>query len=184
MAAVAPTEIDGGSTAEPDDDEMIVDNVEPEPDDPAGTGDRIELVRTGLVRIWIGDVDRYRIRRPFFGEFKTLRLAIEDMNDEIQTESDKLTTLTRRIVEEAQARPDGETPTAFAEWQAESRRATTTATRRLTEMAEDYRIEWWDQMWGLLSVDGKPDDWPAWVTDPNIGNRIMSHWRSSPLGRG
>lgn len=183
MAAVAETDV--GSAIDPgedDDDGMIVDD-EPRPDDPDTAGDRIELVRTGLVRVWIGTT-RFRLRRPFFGEFKTLRLAIEDMNDEIQAESDKLTVLARGVVQDSQARPDGETAVALAEWQAESRRMTNAATRRLTEIAEDRRIEWWDQMWTLLSVDGKSADWPAWVTDPNIGNRLMTHWRSSPLGRG
>lgn len=183
MAAVAaPAEADADEVqGNPDD--LIVEDVESRPDDPTGTGDRIELVRTGLIRVWIGD-DRYRIRRPFFGEFRDLRLAIEDMNDEIQTESDKVSRMARRVAQEAQARPADETPEAFADWQVDSREKTTTATRRLTQIAEDRRIEWWNQMWDLLCVDGKPADWPAWVTDPTIGNRVMTHWRSSPLGRG
>src|SRR5690606_36092534 len=58
------------------------DLAEPDDDDPEG--DRVDWVRTGMVRLWIGGT-RYGLRRPFLGELRDLDLAhenaLEDIND-------------------------------------------------------------------------------------------------------
>jgi hypothetical protein len=161
------------------DDGMIRRDVEPEPDDP---GDVIELVRTGLVRITIG-TDRFRLRRPFFGEFKDLRLAIEAVNDEVQAAVDESILVSRQIAAENEEHADDD-PTEFIERRAENRKKTTASTRHLTEIVELRRVEWWDQMWDLLTLDGRPDQFPAWIIDPQISTTLLGHWRSSPSGRG
>jgi hypothetical protein len=169
---------------EPDDvdDGLIARDVEPDDSDGAESGDTIDLVRTGLIRVTLGGT-RYRLRRPFFGEFKKLRLAIEDANDEISTAVDEQMRVSRQNVIEADEHKDDD-PDAYVEWRADVRKRSSVSARALTDLAETRRYEWWVEMWTLLTLDGAPDDFPAWVTDPNIANTLLGHWRSSPSGRG
>ena len=160
--------------------------VDPEGDE---DGDRLELVRTGIIRIRVGGT-RIRLRRPFFGEFKRLRLAVEDMNDEIDQLTAEAQGISGEIVREASNRPDGETPVQFAEWRIASRRRSREASRRLTDAAEKLRLDWFGEVVRTLTME--PDGGsvldeerlPAWVTSPDLPNTMLSHWRMVPSGRG
>lgn len=183
MPAVRPEDAD---VPELDDAEtladLVDDDVEPMPDDGPENGDRIEFVRTGLIRVHIG-ATRYRLRRPFFGEFKKLRLAVEDMNDEIQEAVDESLRVSRQITVE-KAEHDDDDPDTFLAWKRDSAKRQRAASRSLTEVAEARRVEWWETMWTLLTVDGRPDDWPSWITDPALAGQFIGHWRAVPLARG
>lgn len=179
-----PVVDDAADDVEPEveDDGLIARDVEPDETDGAESGDLIELVRTGLVRMTLGG-KRYRLRRPFFGEFKKLRLSLEDMNDEISSAVDEQMRVSRQNVAEADTHKDDE-PDEYVAWRADVRKRSSAAARSLTELAEDRRYEWWLEMWDQLTLDSRPDDFPAWITDPNIANALLGHWRSAPLGRG
>lgn len=165
-----------------DDDEMIVRDAEPAADDGAESGDTIELVRTGLVRMTLGGT-RYRLRRPFFGEFKKLRLAVEDANDEINAAVDEQMRVSRQAIAEVEEHKDDD-PDAYIAWRADVRKRQGAAGRALTDVADQLRFEWWVDMWKMLTLDDTPDDFPAWITDPKIAGVLLGHWRSSPSGRG
>jgi hypothetical protein len=164
--------------------EIAEQDVAEHEDDGVENGDRMELVRTGLIRVHIGGT-RYRLRRPFFGEFKKLRLAIEDVNDEIEDLSNDSLRISRQIIAEASSHDaDTEDPDTYFEWRADTRRRQKDASRALTNRAEELRIEWWTGMWKTLSLDGEPSDIPAWVTSPEVPNLLLTHWRTAPSGRG
>lgn len=187
MAAVKPD--DETAVDEPKDDEPMSAteiaelDVAERPDDGEENGDRMELVRTGLIRVYIG-ANRFRLRRPFFGEFKKLRLGVEDMNDEIDDLSNDSMRVARQIIAEAEAHDEKEDPDAYFEWRAGTRRRQKESSRMLTNRAEELRIEWWTEMWKTLSMDGEPPDIPAWVTSPEVPNMLLTHWRTAPSGRG
>lgn len=188
MVATQPDETDARpedlTTAVRDVQDVHVDFDEWTGSDGDETFERIELVRTGLIRVTIAG-RRFRLRRPFFGEFKQLRVALADVNDEISELSDEATVVSRAIVDAARdVKPDEMDPDAWRSWRRENREKSRTATRNLNETAEQLRVAWWDRMWDVLTLDGKPDDWPTWVIDPNLPIALVTHWRSSPLGRG
>lgn len=166
------------------DEIMVAVDTEPREDDGAAVDDRVELVRTGLTRVWIAG-ERYRLRRPFFGEFKALRLALQDANDEIAEAVDETLAVARRMTDEQKDQnvedldPDG-----WVAWRREARKRTNEASRALADVTESLRVEWWEQAWNLLTLDSRPPDWPSWVTDPNLHAAVIAHWRGSPLGRG
>lgn len=159
---------------------MVDDETEPADDE---TGDRVDYVRTGIIRVWI-DGERYRLRRPFFGEFKRLRLAVEDMNDEIDELSQRSVTLGQQITAEAETHDRVKDPEAYAAWRVDSRRRQREVGRKLTDTAEQLRIGWWEDVWATLGLDERPADWPSWITNPDLPNRILTHWRMVPSGRG
>lgn len=165
-------------------DVLVAADKDPDPEDGDEFDERVDLVRTGLVRIRIAG-SRFRLRRPFFGELKKLRLALQDVNDEISDLSDEALRLAREMTDAAKSdvvqNLDAD---EFTEWRRDNRKRSNKASRDLTDMTEDLRLGWWETMWDLLSVDGRPDDWPSWVVDPTFHAALFTHWRASPLGRG
>src|SRR5688500_14604393 len=65
----------------------------------------VELVGSGWVRMHIGG-QRYRLRRPFFGELRKLRILAAEVADEISAASHETTQLGRRIEEHGKAVED------------------------------------------------------------------------------
>lgn len=175
----APADIDEGAET---DAVFVMPSSEPRPDDGDANDERIELVRTGLVRVWIVG-DRYRLRRPFFGEFRKLRMQLEDGNDEIQAASDDAMRLARDLTQAAQGKADLP-PDEWREWRRTAQDQSRQSGRKLTDLAEELRLEWWTTMWDLLTLDGRPPDWPPWIVEPALQGRLVAHWRSSPQGRG
>lgn len=156
--------------------------VEPDADDDeANPKELVEFVRTGLVRVWVQG-KRYRLRRPFFGELRDLRTALEGMMDEVSQASIEATTkgddLKRQSSEITDDDPDRNRKIV------ELRQADRKVAREFDAKIEDMRVDWWRQVFDRVSVDGAPDEWPAWVSDANLPAQVITHWRSVPLGRG
>jgi hypothetical protein len=180
VPAVQADDADDDVTDTPVVDPATEDDTEPADDE---TGDRVDYVRTGIIRVWI-DGERYRLRRPFFGEFKRFRLAVEDMNDEIDDLSQKSIALGQQITAEAETQDRAKDPEGYAAWRVDSRRRQREVGRNLTDTAEQLRIGWWEDVWATLALDERPPDWPSWITNPELPNRILTHWRMVPSGRG
>lgn len=151
----------------------------------------IVFIKTGWVRFTI-DGKVYRLRRPLFGELKALRLALEDVTDDINEKSAESTTMAIELEQEMHAAANAETKMTAAKRrqltgkQAESRKLG----RALVEFADEARMGWWTLVFTTLGVgDGQggdkvPADWPSWVVDVNLPGQIMQHWRSAPLAPG
>lgn len=163
-------------------DLTLVTTDDPEDDEP---GDRVELVGNGWTRFHI-DGQRYRLRRPFFGELRTLRLAQEAGNDELSELADQGRLAADKIAEEAEKidqdteMTPGRRNTAIRKLRAKNIQEG----RKLTVATEDMHLGWWAKVFETLAVDGTPSDWPAWIIDPKLPNQVMQHWRSAPLARG
>lgn len=156
-------------------------------DDEEATPETVVLVRTGLIRMTIGG-KRYRLRRPFFGEFKRIRLALEDLNDEVADARIDTQTIQRKTVAEGKALDDEGTleddPDARAEWERTARKRARDASRTLLDTADRLREEFWTDVFATLSQDGTPEQWPGWIGDPDLPGLVIEHWRATPLGRG
>lgn len=151
----------------------------------------IVFVKTGWVRFTI-DGKVYRLRRPLFGELKKLRLALEDVSDDINTRSAASTQMAIDLEREAQAVASSESTISAAKRRSlEAKRLESRKLGRdLVEFADDARMGWWTLVFETLGVgDGQggdkiPADWPAWVVDVNLPGQITQHWRSAPLAPG
>lgn len=161
-------------------------------DDPtSGPGDdetldgRIQFVRTGLTRVWVRG-ELFRLRRPFFGEFKKMRLALEDLVDEISELAQSSMAVSRQVAAEREALGASPEPELLASSETEWRKRQREAQRNVTDRADALRLEWWVLVFDTISLDGKPkkSEWPAWVTDPSVAVEFIAHWRSAPQGRG
>jgi hypothetical protein len=159
----------------------MTDTPEPEADD-----ERIDLRPTGLVRIFIEDDEgtkRYRLRRPFFGELKAMRLAMEHVVDEIDDVRERTIADGQALAEEAKAAADN------AELPDEERRQTIDKLKRrgrelahdLIDQADELRLEWWSKVFDTVSLDGTPEQMPGWIVDPNLMQKLMAHWRAAPF---
>lgn len=158
------------------------EQVEPEAGDPAG--DNIEFVRTGVIRI-LAAGNRYRLRRPFFGELRRLRTAWQDYDYEVQDRSDEARDLSKRIKAdiEAMSPDDPERTKKLRALRDESR----AAGREHEEFVENGFLAWWVQVFELLTMgDGTPgpDETPGWLIDHTLVAKVFAHWRSVPLGHG
>lgn len=147
--------------------------------------ERVELVRTGLVRAYVFDgheLKRYRLRRPFFGELKNIRLAHERVEDEIADDRVRVEAIARSIITEAKAADDsGISEDETAEVVARLREKSRDAARALIEQADKLRVEWWEKVFEIVSLDGTPEQMPGWVVDPTLPVRLMAHWRAAPF---
>jgi hypothetical protein len=163
-----------------------VRETDPQPDE--GDPVAVELVRTGWVRFrWDGQL--VRLRRPFFGELKALRLSLEDVADQIGERSDELQALAQEIVAESERNDtdDDRDEDERRRVRRELTRKSKVAGRELTDFCDAARVGWWRSVVDLVGVDGElPDDdkLPSWIGDPQLPNTVLQHWRSVPLGRG
>lgn len=172
--------------AAPADPQPDVPVVATEPQEGEGT-DAVELVRTGWVRLrW--DDKTVRLRRPFFGELKRLRLALEDASDAIAERSEEVQVIGRQILTENTANDEADTDELEKlEVRRELTKRSKIVGRELTAFSEEVRIDWWAQVAETLSADGPlphPDELPSWIADPFLPNTVLQHWRSVPLDRG
>lgn len=172
--------------------------AEPEEDE---SGESITYVGTGWIRCMIAG-RRYRLRRPFFGELRDLRTALEAQTDELTAKRQeaelganhrgKRRAAVERKMLALQQRMDTEelTDELLAEHGDLVRENTailndsTKANRELSAAADDLRIDWFRQVFEKLGVDGVPEQWPSWVADVNVPAEWTAHWRSVPLDPG
>jgi hypothetical protein len=167
--------------------------------------DSMETYGAGWAKAQINGAT-YRLRRPFMGEMRDLRLALEGLTDEVTLHTERSESARRRLQRiEARARTelqaaqakvlagDADAPTEdqIAELEdrlmgevhntrAEDRKAG----RTLVQIADDNRARWWTDVFTVLGLDGVPPQWPAWFADPDGPHRMMTHWRQNPLARG
>lgn len=163
----------------------------------------IDFVKNGWVRFMIAG-QRYRTRRPLFGELRDLRTALEAQVNELTalrqtTELEgnqrgkiraRLEADMAKVVEEMDT---GELTDELLDRHSKLIRrnhellnAGTEAARKLTQKADDLRADWFRQVFERLGVDNPkaPEHLPSWVGDANLPAELMAHWRSAPLGRG
>jgi hypothetical protein len=154
---------------------------------PDEDGERIDLRPTGLVRIYIegkaGESARYRLRRPFFGELKSMRLAAERMQEEIEDLSNRTAQQARELGADAEAVAKDENLTDDDRREAETklRRRGREISQELIDAADGLRLEWWGQVFDTVSLDGTPPELPGWCVDPNLAPKLMNHWRTAPF---
>lgn len=172
--------------AHDDNDGVGVDTDEPMGDE--GQADAVILVRTGWVRLRFGD-RQVRMRRPFFGELRSIRARLEDVADAIGERAEDSQVIAVRIMDES-ARIEADEKLTVEE-RVRARRAllgeSKVAGRELTEFAEIERVKWWRYVVDLIGVDGElpPDEeLPSWIAAPALPGKVLDHWRSAPLGRG
>ncbi len=149
--------------------------------------ERIDLRPTGLIRIFVTDTKgkeaRYRLRRPFFGELKSMRLAMEHVVDEIDDLRERTMTEAKTLGEEAEAAAknegleDGERQATVDKLKRRGRELA----HDLIDAADELRLEWWGGVFTTVSLDGVPPELPGWIVDPNLMQRVMQHWRTAPF---
>lgn len=177
----------------------ISDQPAPDPEEPtalepvepseAEPEEGLQFVRTGWVRFrWDGRV--LRLRRPFLGELRELRLALEDLSDEIAERSEEIQAEGLRLAAEAEALEErGLAPAEAFEERAKIRTRSKQLARELTGFAEDRRLEWWARAFELLAVNeaevpADAGELPAYLLDNALPHRVLEHWRAVPLARG
>ena len=153
--------------------------IDRDADDPDADG--IEYVKSGIIRVWVAGT-RYRLRRPFFGELRTLREAHQDLRDENDERTEDVRDLAKAINAEAGAIANDD-PDRRAKLR-ELKKRDRAAARELIGFREQGQLDWWAQAFDALSLDGTPGQWPAWAIDEVLPIRVLNHWRTVPLGPG
>lgn len=119
---------------------------------------------------------RIVLRRPTFGELRTLRemyASIEDETVRLRAKSD----------EARPERPEDAGPTAMGEWLIEVRRGRTS----LVDAYEELYRGWTGQAVATLGDGPLPetvDEWDPWLMQPELAQLLIEHWRSVPLAPG
>lgn len=173
-------------TPEVDDPDVPIEEVAPEPDEPEEV---VQLVRTGWVRFLWAD-RRLRLRRPYFGEIKQLRLSLEDVTDSIVTHSEEVQVRALEMADREREIAEDETMSNAERFGARTALKTESKrlSRELTVRSEEMRLGWWAEVFDVLAVDSaevpETDQLPGWIVDVSLPQRILNHWRSAPLGRG
>lgn len=168
----------------------------PDVDEPLGHDGPV-FVHNGVVRFRMGD-RVVRVRRPFLGELKVLRLALASIQDEIALRSDEVRIEGAALIAEGQDLnrrlgakeiTEDEYKTAAADL---ARRDRKTASG-LDEWREQRMLDWWtlvfsgdDGAFGGLAMDPVPDQlaWPTWMLDRSLTGKCLTHWRTVPTGPG
>lgn len=160
------------------------------PDEPLAH-DGPTFVHNGIIRFAMGD-QIVRVRRPFLGELKALRLALADVQDAIAERSRATSTLGAEFVERgkeiarrfaAKEIDETERQLLTQELGAEDLRVA----RELDDWREQQMLDWWsDAVFAPLALDPVPDQlaWPMWMLDRTLPSKCLSHWRTVPTGPG
>lgn len=167
-------------------------------DDKSGSELPVTLVNNGTVRLTVGG-KLYRLRRPKMGEFRQLREAIQEVNDEIEAKARALqheaTLIDRQVLEllglpadadgEAVADAERQLP-MVAEEITKLRSEARQHGRQFTDEAEAARLGWAHQVLLTLSQDGAPalEDLEPWMATARWWASLLAHWQSVPLGLG
>lgn len=160
---------------------------------PGEGGDDVKLVKTGWIRVTIGEAELH-LRAAFFGEVKTLLTMLENHQDALTTHRHMVKRedqkLQARLVE-VDAMEEGD-----EKWAAQAKIAIDLRNnnRSIREKADELRIQWWTKVFELLNIERTgetekskgvvPRQWPGWVADADLPTHCVNHWRSVPLGRG
>lgn len=161
-----------------------------DPDEPLAH-DGPTFVHNGIIRFpMAGQV--VRVRRPFLGELKALRLALQDVQDQIAERSREVGAVARGFQERGQELAQqlrdksidrAEFDRLAAELGAEDQRTA----RELDAWREQAMLDWWrDAVFDPLALDPVPDQlgWPMWILDRTLPGKCIQHWRTVPSGPG
>lgn len=154
------------------------------PSSPADESDDFTTFGAGWARCTI-DGHEYKLRRPMMGELRTLRVALEAVEDEIAGARQELERSADQVTQDIIATADDPIEKRQAR-QEELRLAGREANHRVLEVADGARLGWWTQVFETLGVSKPkvPKDWPAWILDPDGPSTLVQHWRGNPLARG
>lgn len=151
-----------------------------------------ELLNSGLVRLHIGD-RRYRLRRPFMGEFRRIREAFLEVNDELSDLAMDVqlqgTRIRDRVAELNQRQIGADAPLTSDELDElkKLRQEDRTIARGLTARREELYQQWLTDVFAVLSMDGPlpgDDTSEPWLLDPQFIAELVRHWQTRPLARG
>jgi hypothetical protein len=157
----------------PDDDEP---EEAPEPTPPQPVPDGLELRPDGRI-LMVTDKHRYQLKRPKYGELKTLRDLIAVMDDEALM-----------VVADYQERVEelGDAPeTARAKADHDIKAGALSRERR--DALEQIRVDGMRKVTDMLSDKKLPKDsaqWETWMFDPRTFSAMLMHWQTVPLARG
>lgn len=149
------------------------------------------FVHNGIIRFPMG-ADTVRVRRPFLGELRSLRLALQDVQDQIAERSRSTGAVgieyQRRAQENAQQLREGKiSPEEHAELSAALGAEDARTARELDDWREQVMLDWWrDHVFAPLALDPVPDQlgWPMWILDRTLPGKCLQHWRTVPTGPG
>lgn len=164
--------------------------VDPTPEE---GGDDVKFVKTGWIRVTVGDSELH-LRAAFFGEVKTLLTLLENHQDTL-TQHRHLSTRQNAQLQARLAEVDAmEEGDPKWEQQAAIAIALRENSRAIRDKADELRISWWVKVFELLNIErtgetdrskgAVPKQWPGWVGDADLPTKCVEHWRSVPLGRG
>lgn len=161
------------------------------------------FVTNGIIRFRMGD-RVVRVRRPFLGELKMLRMALAATEDEISLRSEDARVQGNAMIGEgkelqrrlgAKEISEDDYKAAAADLARRDRDAAT----GLDEWREQRMLDWWTLVFSGdgegfrgLAMDPVPDqlEWPVWILDggslsrPSLITKCLTHWRTVPTGPG
>lgn len=173
------------------------------PDDAGGDG--IALGGKGWVRLALtddnGSTAWVRMRPPFFGEYKSARLRMEQISETLAPFTDEAAAEADAMEAEAKADAEAAEAGALSEREKSDRRRArqrrdAEAARKVTREQERLWLEWWADTLQALVVpadrkaivflDGTEgqDRLPPYMASGGTAMRVLAHWRAGPLGRG
>lgn len=133
-----------------------------------------ELNKDGTIALTI-DNERWRLRRPKLGEFRTLRDAVRDRDDERVRILAKYPALDPLDKDKASDEDKRDRALEIAE-----------RSRAMNDAIEALNVEW--VLLVLVTLgDGDPpeaDDLPSGTEEAEFVMALMNHWRSVPLRSG
>ena len=163
----------------------------------------IEFVHNGIIRFHFPtgteEIKVIRVRRPFLGELKSIRLELEDIRDELAVTAASTAAAGHAMREEATKLSDQLgakeiTPDEHAERLRELRARDRESAQIMDDMRDGLTLDWWRRIFqgveqpsrAALALDPVPDgdQFPAWILDPRLPQLVLNHWRHLPSGPG
>lgn len=128
-----------------------------------------------------------RLRRPTFGEVKSLDRALVETTDEVSIASGEIRAQSKALVAEQDA-IDEDDPDR-ADKLRDLRRRDRALAAEMTERSEALMLDWWLECVRRLAVGptkiDAADDLPAWIAaSPALPARLVQHFRRVPSVRG
>lgn len=159
-------------------------------DEPLGH-DGPTFVHNGIIRFPMGG-KIVRVRRPFLGELRALRVALQDVQDHLTEESNRIgkigvgyqtevRTLNEKL-QKGEITPEEHTDKVAVVTEADRRTA-----RELDDYREQAMLDWWaEYVFKPIALDPVPEQlqWPTWMLDRTLAAKCLAHWRTVPTGPG
>lgn len=137
--------------------------------------DGFDLRPDGTILLHV-DNDRWRLRRPKLGEFRKLREALQERDDQaLRLTSARVASLPDKLPDDASQADKEERAVSVKQ-----------ASRDFEESIRSLNVAWLANALTMLadSTPPEPDDWPSGADEPDTIAQIVQHWRSVPLRSG